>query len=261
MFLAPIKKSKAYVSEIRTKQGRPFLLKISNVHIQDIFHLKEHQGHILQVGVPTDAIAFDTIRTLDEQALQETLLRKAKWFPRGNELTRDKVHEYFRPSISSYPANSISVLVSVSKEPSEVTWFGENVNCIDRVINKGKRAIKEANATLTIEACGIYFYEQKFGIRWILRSVAFHGPPSVELVDINKSEIESFWKEDVVDVAECMERDIERLHEKIEALKVERQVMEGILAEACKMDEMSPMWNARLEELRQRVARYRSGAM
>ncbi len=262
MFLAPIKKSKAYVSEIRTKQGRPFLLKISNVHIQDIFHLKEHQGHVLQVGIPSDAIAFDAIRTLDEQALQETLKRKDKWFPRGGaDLTHDKVLEYFRPSMTPYPANSISVLVSASKEPSEVTWFGENAECVDRIIRKGKRAIREATATMTIEAAGIYFFEQKFGIRWILRSIAFHEVPTMDTVDVNRHDIEDFWGEEVVEIAESMERDIARLYEKIEALRTERGVMEKILAEACEMPEMSPMWNACLEDLRQRIARYRSGAM
>lgn len=258
MFLAPIKKSKAYVSEIRTKQGRPFTLKLSNMHIQDVFHLKENQGHVLQVGIPTEATAFDAIRTLDEQALQETLRRKSKWFPKASELTDEKVHEYFRPSMTSYPANSISVIVSATRDPSEVTWFGENVECIDKLLRRGKRALREAMATLTIEAVGVYYYEHKFGIRWILRSIAFHEPPSVELVDINKAEIEEFWMEDVAELGDAIEREITRLFEKIEALRQERAAIEEILADACTLQEMSPLWNARLEELRQRVARCKS---
>lgn len=258
MFLAPFKKSKSYVSEIRNKQGKPFLVKISNVHIQDVFHLKEHQGHVLQVGVPSDANAFDVIRTLDESALQETLKRKDKWFPRAAELTHEKVLEYFRPSMAS---NSISVLVSASKEPEEVIWYEENVECIDRILRKGKRALREATASLTIEAVGIYYFEKKFGIRWILRSIAFHERPTVDLADINKSEIETYWCEDVAEVGIMMDQDIERLFQKIEWLKTERGIMEGMLKEACAMDEISPIWNARLEGLRERVARYRSGAV
>lgn len=265
MFLSPVKKSKSYVCEIRTKQGKPFLLKLYNVNVQDMFRLKETQGHLLHVAVPSDTCAHETIRTLDELALQETLQRKSQWFP-NSRMSKEKVLEYFRPSLT-YSSNVLNVLVSESKEPSSIEWHGEAVECFEKLLQKGKRTIREASATFVVEAHGLYFYEQKFGIRWILRSISFSKPnadeDSVEhdVVSSDKAEIEGFWRSEVAGMHESIDKDIELLREKIRVLEREKEEVAMILEDACEIDEISPSWNSQLEQLRERIARYQSGML
>lgn len=262
MFLTPVKRSKAFVSEIRTKNGKPFIVKLVNVRVQDVFHLKDHKGHLLQIGVPAEASAFDAIRTLDELALQETLQRKNQWFP-NSKLSKERVLEYFRSSLTSFPSNCVQVLVSESREPLQMTWKGEPVECFDTLMRNGKRMVRDATATLQIEAHGIYFYEQRFGIRWILRSASFgdgevFGDASSES-HVERDEIEEFWKEELEDVRESIERDVLDLEEKIRQLQCERDAMQSLLDQVCEMPEISVEWNLMLDELRDRVGKYRGG--
>lgn len=262
MFLAPVKRSKAFVSEIRTKSGKPFLIKLVNVHVQDVFHLKDHKGHLLQVGLQPEASAFDAIRTLDELALQETLQRKGQWFP-NSKLSKERVLEYFRSSMTSFPSNCIQVMVSESREPSHISWLGESIECFDVLMKKGKRAIRDATATLQIEAHGIYFYEQKFGIRWVLRSASFgdsevFDDTSIEN-HIEREEIEGFWIDEMEDINESVEKDIMYLREKIQQLEMERERLQGLLSQVRELPDISVEWNLLLDELRDRVGRYRGG--
>lgn len=263
MFLAPVKKSKAFVSEIKTKRGKPFLLKLSNVSIQDVFHLKEHQGYLLHIGVSSNTSAHETIRTLDELALQETLQRKAQWFP-NSRMSKEKILEYFRPSLA-HTSNTLHVLVSDAKEPSHVEWYGQPVDCFDALLQKGKRTLRDATATFVIEAHGLYFYEQKFGIRWILRSVVFQDPPSTEIGEdelySDKHEIEEFWGSEVAAVHESINQDIEVLKSKIEMLENEKQRLVEMLESAKGVERVDPTWNSGLEHLRMRIAKYRSGML
>lgn len=259
-----MKKAKAFVSEIKTKNGKALLLKVANVSVQDVFHLKENQGFLLHIGVPTTSSAHETIRTLDELALQETLHRKSQWFP-NSKLSKEKVLEYFRPSLV-HTSNTLHVLVSENKEPSQIVWFGESVDCFDALLGKAsKREIRNANATFVIEAHGLYFYEQKFGIRWILRSVEFQHPPSTEIGEdemySDKQEIEEFWGCEVAAVHECIDQDIEVLRSKIALLEDEKRKLEEMLEQAKGYVQMEPAWNSGLEQLRMRIAKYRSGML
>lgn len=262
MFLKPIKKSKAFVSEIKTKHGKPFTVKLTNVHIQDIFHLKEGNGQLLQVCMPTESSAFDTIRTLDEKALQETIQRKHLWFPQS-ALSKEKVLQYFRNSIT-HDTNTLSVVVSSLSEPTRVDWCGEPVECFEALLSKGKRSLREAIAHMTIEAEGLYFYGQKFGIRWVLRSISFtnstmDGADNDESVD--KHEIEAAWEEEMADLHEMMMDDIAMLEGKIQMIRDEGEVMNKLLKAAMDSQEMGQKWNDTLEELRERIAKYRSGML
>lgn len=262
MFLKPIQKSKAFVSEIKTKQGKPFTVKLSNVHIQDMFHLKDAQGQLLQIHISSESNAFDIIRTLDEKALQETLQKKHFWFP-NSALSKEKIMNYFRGSIA-HDANTLSVVVSSLSEPTRVEWHGEPVECFDALLTKGKRVLRESNAHMTIEAEGLYFHEQKFGIRWILRAVSFTNSAMEDVehdVVVDKHDIESEWIEELEDIYDIMMDDIAIMEGKISAIHAEKLRMQDLLKTAIESSEMNQEWNKTLEELRERVARYRTGML
>lgn len=262
MFLKPIKKTKAFVSEIKTKHGKPFTVKLANVRIQDVFHLKESQGQLLHVSINAESSAFAAIRTLDEKALQETLQRKNLWFPHS-ALSNDKILKYFRHSIS-YESNMLSVIVSQCQEPTHVEWLGESLQCFEAALGKGKKAIRDVVAHMTIEAEGLYFYGQKFGIRWILRSVSFTSA-TMEMGDtdagVDKEDIEDAWAEELFDLYEIMMDDIAVLESKIQMIREEKEKVQQLLSAATNMSEMNQGWNNTLEELRDRVAKYRGGML
>lgn len=259
MFLAPVKKHKAYVSEIKTKSGKAYTVNLRNVHIQDIFHMKNSDGgYVLQVGVPIDSLVFANICTLDEMALQETLNKNKSWFQ--NSLSKDKISEYFRSSLST-TAPSLSVTVSENKEPILLDWHGSTIPCFDGIAAFGKKRIRAAYVDLVLEASGLYFYEKKFGVRWILKSARFSESPIVELDDVrvDREEIEHFWREEVENVATSLDNDVQTLTHKIEMLNQEKGTLYSLLQKAQEMEAMDVLWNDCLEELRDRVAKYRSG--
>lgn len=260
MFLTPRKTNKAFISEVKTKGGKPFVIKVPNVRIHDVFHLKTQQGILLSINVPLGTIANDLIRTLDEQALQETIDRRSQWFPQS-KLSKEKIIEYFRPSMD--PSNNhVDVLVSESKEPSSIIWWGESVECFDVLLRKGKRVLREANATFTLEAHGLYFYEQKFGIRWIVREASFHDPPTMDDEVCNdKEDIENFWRDEMEGVYLSIQDDILRLEDKIRLLRQEKEELGLILRQAIEIPEICPAWHASLEQLRDRISKYQSGML
>ena len=205
---SPKKKTKNYVSKISI-DNKNLSIKIpfaQFIHLQDF-----EGGKLLKCWLPKESSAVEKLTEIDLQVLKSVIENNTLWFK--NNLDSSKINTFFRNSFNEH-RNTITVLLSKYKEPNiylnnkEIDIDSAELNALN---------LKDKQLYIELESNGLYFYPQKFGIRWLVKNLYITTNNDTSNEDlINKTDIETYWKEDLDELENNIEKECIELHNKIE---------------------------------------------
>lgn len=265
MIHAPEKYKDYYMSRVTRKNNKNFIVKVPDCKVAGIHALANDNGYVIKMYIPTDSIAAETMADIDAMAIKAASDNNREWFANG--LSNDKINEYFRTcSVDGFA----DVLVSAIKVPRNIEWRGDLVEDFSQVALTLGRELKAMDCSCTLEAQGLYFYPKKFGIRWIVRDIAFRdralqttdddveaiGPETTEA-----REIEAFWEKELQDVRDMIKKDMEALYARIDKLATFKRELMDMLETAKTEKTCSSSWDSQLDNLRCHIFRYKTGRL
>lgn len=253
MFHVPTKKLGAYVSRVTGDDGKTLRIQVHNIHVLAIHSISSGNGYIFRIGLPKSTYAAEQIIQLDEKALDTVKVQNAQWF--ANSLPKETIDEYFRPA---WDREQMSVLVTT---PKRILWGNEIVDNVESLIQRSPDVYRYY-ASVSLEAQGIYFYPKKFGIRWMLKEIAFHeqhtDASSESFMEwVHREEVEDFWAGEVAHTIQDLNGDIFKLKKQIAEKELLQEQLQERLKEAQQEKEVSPDWHENLEWIKDRVMEYR----
>lgn len=242
----PTRKKDTYVAKVACKEGRA--VRVTFPYAKFV----TRNGHILRIWVPDDSTIADVVSAYDEECLQAALTSNAEWF--SNALDPEKIHGFFRKSINR---NTMAILISDVKPPC-IYHNRSIVESFDGIGDPSK-----VRLSVELEIQGLYFFSQKFGLRWLLKTIKIEDEPDEELEEPrdHKSDVEDEWERDIKTLDEGIQRDIEEYREKIRILEGLTTSVHGLLSKAKKEENCSLEWNATLSQLTDRMAKYYNGTI
>jgi hypothetical protein len=110
----------------------------------------------------------------------------------------------------------------------------------------------------------LYFYKEKFGIRWILRNINVYNIEkdiSIEDILVSKDEIEDEWKTTLNEFNNKIEEDCKILQNRIDSLL---EIKEDILNQYNNLhtEKVSELyWNHCLNEISKKITKYYNGTL
>lgn len=248
----PQKQSDHYLARITDdKNGkvRIVLNGVSWIHL----HPMQDDDHLLRLYLPNDTPTAKAMDEIDVQVLHHTIHKNHEWFQ--TEMSEETVRAFFRPSRNSGVATpTISVYVSSWKDPL-VIWNKEALDSIHDMQEVPKDALVRAE----IEAVGVCFFRQKFGIRWLLRKLWIDTSGHEEYT-IDRESVESAWDQELEDFQQTIVQDKRALERRMHELDIFYESLQSCLRDAKESKSMKD-WNAKLESLSRTLAKYRSGAV
>jgi len=180
----PVKKATYYHSRITDDHKRILKLTIPYSILKNYLVLSNKQGYLLDVRVPTNDFAMDTIQELEALCIQELIKNNAKWFK--NSLEEEKIREYFESCIVGDNLRIYaSALRSSGVQHETMVNVGEWLQTYRNQIPK--------QITITIVCDGMFIYPHKFGLRWIVREIKEYQEPEEIVPEVD--EIVTFWQE------------------------------------------------------------------
>lgn len=259
MFQTPIRKRGAFVSKVVDGNGKAVKLKLSGSKIIAIHKLSNDNGYMLKLWLPKSSLAYDTIANMDDTAFEAVLKNNQKWF--HNDLTEDQIKEYFRYCLDK---ETLCILVSSVMLPRSIYIENQLVDDFQVLFEMERKDISKLSVTCNIEVQGLYFYPNRFGIRWILRDIYLSNdiPDELDPLEMcDRAEMESFWNHELGEVVESIENDIQILENKIQKLTQKRDTMKGLFETACHEPEISSTWAKHLEQLKHEIFEYVCGRL
>ena len=260
MFQSPVRKRGAFVSKVTDTTGKTFRMKIVSVKIAGIHPLTNDNGYILKLWVPRDSPSFDTLKDLDEKAFHVVQENNQKWFK--NSLDEEKIRDYFRPSLTN---DFLCVMVSNVAQPRTIMVDSILKESFTEILAMDKKDLTKCSVTCNIDVQGLYFYPNRFGIRWIIRDIFInHAKPEETLNPLDmcdKHEIDEFWSNEVADAVQNIDNDIQGLQSKIDILQKKKQTMKELLSEAVEQPDASEIWSKTLDQLKTVVFEYTCGRL
>lgn len=258
MFHTPTKKLGTYVSRVTGDDGKALKIQIHNVHVLAVHRVSSGNGYIFRIGVPKSTYAAEEIIKLDEGALDIVKQQNAAWF--SNSMPTETIEEYFRPAWSR---DQMSVLVTT---PKRILWENEIVDHVDGLLYHYSSDVYKYYASVSLEAQGIYFYPKKFGVRWILKDIAFHEDHTDSVASntfewIHRDEVEDFWSTEVSHVVTDIAGDICKLKKQIADMEMLQLQLKSKMENAKNEKDVSSDWHENLEWIKDRVMDYRRGRL
>jgi hypothetical protein len=248
----PEKKVNSYISKI----------KVNNKNIRFILNntkfinLKTNSSNnnILKLYITNDE-NIKNIRDIDDTILRNVIDNNNSWF--NNNLDESKIKEYFRYSMNQSHSN-ISIMMSDVILP--VISFNNNQVSSLKDINIKKDYI----INVEMEALGLYFYKDKFGIRWIVKCINMYDVNNIIKEDeilMSKEDIENEWDSDINEFYNKLCQDYDVLNAKlkfIENLKIE---IKEEYDKVKNMENMDVYWNNSLNIISKKIAKYNNGTL
>lgn len=257
-----------YDIKVQTPQRRKdhFLAKMATMDNQKVrvridgaswihMHPIDDDGFVLRLFLPEGHDCMKTFRSLDEQVLEQTVENNATWFP--NAMTEEMIHAYFRYTVNQ---SSIGTYVSSWKDPI-VILNNKQLDSIHDLTDVPKTAAVRAE----VEAMGVCFFRQKFGIRWFIRKLwvtttTKESGESEADVAVDREAVEAMWEQELLDLHKYIENEKDLLQQKIQTLDAFYSMCRTRLSHSKEMADPKT-WNEELESLSKLLAKYRSGAV
>lgn len=251
---APEKRRHHYVCNIRNHRNKPIVLQNEDAKIIRVNELEE--GYSLDICLQSDMV--EKIRSIEQTILSSVIDNHKKWFK--TDMSNDKIKEYFYSCLSD---NIVTVHVSNYKPPY-IQWLNAQIDITDMYL-KPHRDLKASTCKCTIEASGIYFYPKRFGMKFALRSLQTYDTSREEYIEddenTDKMLVESEWKHEIDDFIDLLDRDIQRLHEKVQTITNIKSEINAMFLTATKEATCTNEWNQLLESLRSIIFRYKTGCL
>jgi hypothetical protein len=247
-FHKPTRKKDAFVAKV-TADSKPVRIHIHYVKAVN------YNGHVMRFWIPEESSANALLRTYDTECLEATLANNVEWF--SNALEPESIHAFFRNSVSK---NVIATLVSDVKPPT--VYF--NRELLPETMTLADIPLQECRMSAEIEIQGLYFFSQRFGIRWILRTLRIekeredHKPDETPVA---KSDIEATWESDLRQLDEAIQTDIDAYMGRISTLETLKHDAHSMLESATSKSSCSDEWNELLSQLASKVAKYYAGGL
>lgn len=179
----PTKKNNYYFSKI-TQDNNHVVLKVPYASIAQMVHLSKQDGYMVTIDVSQDQNAADFIKSLETTCLQTIISHNKKWF--RNALDESVIQEMFDPTLVQATVRSyISLLRSHLEVPGYADfpeWFHQ--------------CKLPAPFHITLVCDGLFIYPNRFGIRWIIRSIKENKEEPDDIVP-EYGEIITYWEEKV----------------------------------------------------------------
>lgn len=179
----PTKKNNYYFSKI-TYDNSIFVLKVPYASISQMVSLSKQDGYMVHIDVSQDQNAADTIKDLETQCLQSITSNNKKWF--RNALEESVIQEMFDPTLVQ---GSVRSYISLLRSHLEVPGYAD----FPEWFNKCKLP---APFHITLVCDGLFIYPNRFGIRWIIRSIKENKEDPDDIVP-EYGEIITYWEEKV----------------------------------------------------------------
>lgn len=267
---APEKKKHAFLAKLSTfhrpshnKPGKQAKVKLrmDDVNIVHVAPMNSSEArYILKVLLLENTPEIQRLFEIDERVKNETKVRNGNWFK--NSLDENTIDTLFRQSI--HPTNrNFTVLLSETNDPT-IYIDGKLVEGTDAVFVSlnDKTLLRDRQVDIEIEAQGLCFYPQKFGVRWIISklSITSLNVDSNDSPDIDKHSIEQCWESDIRDLSDRIDQDIAVLNAHIHKLNEEKRAAIDNLNSARQVPCSDPIWNENLKALSMRCKSYYNGS-
>jgi Family of unknown function (DUF5871) len=265
MIHAPEKYKDYYMSRVTRKNNKNFVVKVPDCKVLGIHTLANDNGYVIKMWVPPDSIASDTMADIDAMSMKAASDNNREWFTNG--LSDEQINEYFRPCID--PSTNIAdILVSSIKVPRSILWHGDSVDDFHNIATAPMREWKTMECSCTLEAQGLYFYKKKFGIRWIVREIAFHVINDLSQDDDHEAtgqeerkDIEDFWENELQEVRSMVKADMDALYGRIDHLATFKKDLLDIFEAAKSEKTCNSSWDQQLDKLNRQIFCYKSGRL
>jgi len=220
LFKKPERKLDSFLVPIRGNNNNKIRIKlVDEILLQKILKVRDQDAHVIQCII-NDSVIQQKFKQYDQSVLLHVLENCNSWF--GTDLTEEKIHEMFIPSLGD--GMELRSLVSSIIEP-ETILNDTTVNgfCDLLPIMESSKDLTSLRIILEIEAQGIYIRSKKFGIRWIIKYIRViqedihncdNAFDSRIRIDINDK-----LKEDVDDLERDVRTEIDDLNQKIKSLE------------------------------------------
>lgn len=246
----PIRKVDAFVCKVTKPDLKPVRMTIYFAKIVSL------NPRLLKVWIPEDSSSKELLDQYDNSALDATIKNNTIWF--NNGLEQEQIQSFFRRSVNN---KDVVAILSSEVRPPIVLY---NEEPLPDGIEIKDLPLSECHISLEIELQGLFFYSQKFGLRWLLRSIKIdkndQDTPET-IVNITKGDVEAHWKHDIEALNASIDNDIESYTTRIELLKAYRKEVNGLLSDAIEEKDASPRWNDCLAEMSCKVAKYYAGGL
>lgn len=246
----PEKKINNYISKIKVN-NKNIKLRLNDNRFVNIKKINDNL--IIKLYINNDN--KDTLNNIDNDILNSVLNNNKLWF--NNGLESDKINEYFRYSVD----NNYSVM-SILLDDIKLPLLFYNSKQVSSIYDL---EIKDTDIiNIEIEAQGLYFYKEKFGIRWILRNINVYNIEkdiSIEDILVSKDEIEDEWKTTLNEFNNKIEEDCKILQNRIDSLL---EIKEDILNQYNNLhtEKVSELyWNHCLNEISKKITKYYNGTL
>lgn len=238
--MKPVRKKNAYVAKLGG--STPTVVRLSQVRIRQVGMLDNSAGTVFTFSIAGSAGALgshgpavDFIGGIDDAALATSLENNKIWF--NNDLGHEDLIPMFRRSVAE---DCVSALASKTLRPRHISINGKVYSgpMGPGILEAAGGSLMGWWANVVLEAHGLYFYQKRFGIRWIVRELEMvkEDPRILDMRAVSEDagasrrEIEASWTEEL---AKFKDR-----HAKAEAL----------LNLAKSRDTPDMEWNALLEK-------------
>jgi hypothetical protein len=238
MHIAPPKRKRNnYVSRVCSTDQHPVIIKITDAKVLNVHNTPS--GDLVRVWIPHESAAFRELRQVDTACLDAVIANNEKWF--SNDLTEQAIRDYFRESLNTVH-NSFVAAIAEDREP--VITLNGTVTHLDSLHKYPDIAYIE------VEAQGLYFFETKCGVRWLLRKMVLNTHE--DDIDPNKQEIEDQWRRDVDDLRKKVATNC-RVYTETSHGFVEKAEAAYEMLQNCKTDRE---WNDKCQELAKIILDY-----
>lgn len=243
----PEKKVGNYISKIK-ENNKNIKLSINNTKFVNI------KNNILKLFIEnTDDIT--NLTNIDNKILKIIINNNEQWF--NNNLNETKIKEYFRYSIDNLQS-IMSIMISEIKLPM-IFFNNKQISSLKDITIE-----KDYIINIEIEAHGLYFFKDKVGIRWILRSIYIYDIKNIindNDILVNKQDIEEEWQDEINEFFNKLNEDHNILNRKINFIdNLKREISEEY-DKIKKMDEMNRNWNNSLKQISTKISKYINGTL
>ena len=250
----PKKTSKNFVSKITTDNLKPVQLKIP---FSKFMSSQEFEGgKLIHCWIPKESPTIEKIQEIDEIILNSVKKNNTKWF--ANNLDESKINEFYRPSFNII-RSKMTVLLSKYKHSN---IFINNKEIIDEDFDLTTYDFKDKKIVLDIEAQGLYFYPQKFGIRWIIRSLSIYSNEENENdIIYDEKDIENDWNDTIQEFIDTIDTNCNLLENKISNLQLLKKDIQDDYLKALSISKNSLEWMEIFEKISKKISKYYSGSL
>jgi hypothetical protein len=248
----PLKKINFYTSAVK-ENNKNIKLKINNVKFINIIK-NNSDNEILRIYINNNETK-DELNIIDREILESAIKNNNIWF--NNNLTNEGISEYFRESYNN--KNSvISLLVSEIKLPV--------IHYNDKTIEDLKE-VKIDNThiiNIEIECEGIYFYKDKFGLRWIVRLINIYDSDkyiNFDEIVATKEEIEEEWDNTIKEFEIYINQECDKLKNKLTILDEFKKEIIGTYKETKNITTADNFWNNSFIKISKQISKYYNGTL